>query len=154
MLFRSERASQAARDAPRSTNGGIQDVTFQLGLQPRTGRRAVPPGADGNAPSLQFEAVDVHGHTLGLGFPDPPCDGLIGLIAAVDVMVARADDHPGHLPEPLEIFPDHQDLDAGIEGGSEVEQVAAEDDGVVAGRMVEQPVKLLDRKSTRLNSSH
>jgi hypothetical protein len=60
-------------------------------------------------------------------------------------VISRADNNLRSDPEPLEVLEDHNDLRAQIHARVGIEQVARDDDYVIAGRRLQQPVELGQR---------
>ena len=113
-------------------------------LQPRDGglaklavdalldQRSVPPRTNREERVADGQAVAVAGDAEFADLADPARDLFALRTAFVEVVIARAEDHPGDAGQQRQIFFDHDDLGAEIDERSNVESIAGEDD---AGRI-------------------
>ena len=119
----------------------LRELRFHL--RPRY--RPVPPRTDGHERARQFQAVAVNEQSFRPRFLNPSRHGLIRRAAGIAVVIARTDQQPRFLPDATQILFHHDNLHIEIQAGTQVQQVAADDDGIVVRRIGDQPVELLER---------
>lgn len=122
---------------PRYVFGGLRKL--DLGDHGLSRFRSVPPGADGYAGLLQVDVLSVGGYLSGMEVADPRCEFLACCGGGVSVVVSRCDEEGALVADALEVGEDLEDLLVFIAGVGDLQEVAGDDDEVVAGRLAFQP---------------
>ncbi|MEY9613057.1 hypothetical protein ABIF21_005931 [Bradyrhizobium elkanii] len=117
----------------------------KLRVDPRLDQRAVPPRAHREQRVADGQIVAVAGDAELPDARDPARDLLALRVALVEVVIARAEDHPREIGEPRQVFRDDDDLGAEIDRRAEIERIAGEDHEIELRCRRQQPVELRQR---------
>src|SRR6516164_5018713 len=94
-------------------------------------RRTVPPWAGGNSQITEHGTLAVHIKPVCPVIQEPCSDRFVRRVTAIAIVIARTD-HQSRAPSnPVQIFFDYDYLDIEVEGRTEVEEVAANNDNII-----------------------
>ncbi len=130
---------------PEPVFGTIGAGRLELRADLGHGLRTVPPGAEGEIGVVDADGFPIGRNAKALERRQPA--GLALAIGAehIQIVIARADQEPGLLPDTPQIGEDDDDLRAGIDAGGNIEQVPRDDHEVVVGGDLHHPVELRQR---------
>src|SRR6266478_8243268 len=102
----------------------------KLAVDPLLHKRSIPPRTDREKRIADGQAVAVAGNAEFADLADPSRDLFALRAAFVEVMISRAQNHPGDARQQRQILPHHDDLGTEIDERSDVERISGEDNQV------------------------